>query len=592
MAGQPKAPFYIAVFLVVAGLAAFAAYRVVQNMGRNNAALPDHVGPGHGGHDPVKPDGGKPGPVTQTGIEAADPAGITTVKEYTFKPSERLPAVKGTAAYKKMENNTVRFALNVWAGWAPIIFANNGFKAGKVWKTPDGEDFRVELVLLDNPIEMRDTYAAGNVHIGWGTLDMVPLFVDTFVNASGEPRDSRIMPRVYQQVDWSNGGDGIVCRDTIKTVADLRGKKVALAENSPSHYFLLNMLVAGGLQPGEITPIYTPDAFQAAAAFNADKSIAAAVSWAPDIYKLSEARGNRMLVTTGTANKLIADVWFARADFAQDHPGICEGLVRGIFDAMTDLKQDANKQKVAELMAEGYGLQAADALGMLGDSHSTNWAENYQFFLNQNNPTNFARVWNQANYLYRSQRQLSNPQVPFDQVMDYSIIQKLGAEPKYASQKDEYGVQFAPKPTAEVRGAEEILTNTVIIHFYPNSWEIFKKVTKDEEGKTIEVDYDPKAKFVIDEIGKLAGQFGNARIIIEGHADSSMKGKIPAQMVKELSLNRANAVKQEVIKKFNFDPNKFNVEGFGWDRPADPADPLNQAQNRRVEVKVFTAEAG
>ena len=44
-------------------------------------------------------------------------------------------------------------------------------------------------------------------------------------------------------------------------------------------------------------------------------------------------------------------------------------------------------------------------------------------------------------------------------------------------------------------------------------------------------------------------------------------------MVKELSLQRANAVKESVIKKFKFDPNKFNVEGFGWDRPADPNDP-------------------
>ena len=60
-----------------------------------------------------------------------------------------------------------------------------------------------------------------------------------------------------------------------------------------------------------------------------------------------------MLVTTATANKLIADVWFARADFAKDHPGIIEGLVRGIFDAMDELKKDAAKQKVAELMADG-----------------------------------------------------------------------------------------------------------------------------------------------------------------------------------------------------------------------------------------------
>ena len=79
------------------------------------------------------------------------------------------------------------------------------------------------------------------------------------------------MPRIYQQVDWSNGGDGIVVRDNIKTVADLRGKKIVLAENSPSHYFLLNMLVAGGVQPCEVKMVFTGDAFEAAAAFNGDR---------------------------------------------------------------------------------------------------------------------------------------------------------------------------------------------------------------------------------------------------------------------------------------------------------------------------------
>jgi len=593
MAGQPKLPFYFAVLSVIVVLIAYAVYRA------DVFAPPGH-GEGQGGPGTETIDASKlgasgdadgtDGATAEGSAEAADSAGITTVKEYSFKPSERLPAVKGTAAYKPMKDNTVRFALNVWAGWAPIIHANNGFKAGKAWKTTDGKEFKVELVLIDNPIEMRDSYAAGDVHIGWATLDMLPLIVDGFVDGSGNPRDSRVMPRVYQQVDWSNGGDGIVVRESIKTVTDLRGKRIALAENSPSHYFLLNMLVAGGVQPSEVKMDFTSTAFEAAAAFNGDKNIAAAVSWAPDIYNLSKVKGNRLLVTTGTANKLIADVWFARADFAKDQPDIVEGLVRGIFDSMGELKQDAEKQKCAELMATGFGLPPADALGMLGDAHSTNWAENYQFFVNQNNPTNFARVWTQAYYLYRQIRTIKNQPVPFDQVMDFSIIAKLGQEEKYRSQRDEYTAQFVPKSTTEVRGAEEILTNTVVIHFYPNSFEIYKKITKDQDGKTTEVEYDPKAKYVVEEISKLAGQFGNARIIIEGHTDSSMRGKVPENMVKDLSLQRANAVKQAVVKEYALDPNKFNVEGFGWEHPADLSDPMNQAKNRRVEVKIFTAE--
>ena len=369
------------------------------------------------------------------GQNAESPSGsapVTTVKEYSFKPAERLPEIKEASRYK-LNGNTVRFALNVWAGWAPIILANNGTKAEKIWKTADGEEFKVELVIIDNPVAMLGAYTSGDVQIGWGTVDMVPLFIDGMVDKTGQPKEhfDGTMPRIFQQIDWSNGGDGIVVRDNIKTVADLRGKKLVLAQNSPSQYFALNMLVAGGIQPSEVDMIYTNDAFQAAAAFAADKqkSIAGAVSWSPDIYNLVKpGTGNRMLVNTQTANKLIADVWFARADFAKDHPGIVEALVRGIFDGMVELKKDERKPEVSKLMAAAYNIPADDALAMLNDAHNTNWAENYQFFLNQNNPTNFERVWRQSYYLYRRIGTIQNPQVNFDKIMDFSVIQKLGGD--------------------------------------------------------------------------------------------------------------------------------------------------------------------
>ncbi|MEZ4588174.1 MAG: phosphate ABC transporter substrate-binding/OmpA family protein [Gemmatimonadales bacterium] len=492
----------------------------------------------------------------------------------------------GVSNYKPMQARTVRMALNVWAGWAPVIYANGGFKAGKAWKTPGGQDFKVELVLIDDPVAMRDAYAAGDLHIGWATLDMLPLFLE------GLQRDSRTMPRVFQQVDFSNGGDGIVVRENIRSVADLRGKTIVLAQNSPSQFFVLNALINGGLQPGDVTFKYTQDAFQAAAAFNADKSLSAAVSWAPDIYNLSEVRGNRMLVTTATANKLIADVWFSRADFAKDHPDVIEGLVRGIFDAMEALKEQAAKQEAAKLMAVGYSIPETDALSMLGDAHSTNYAENKEFFLNQNNPANFERIWNTAYFLYRRIGAVGQP-VAFDQVMDFSVIKKLGNEAKYANQKNEYQVQFAPTSAAAIQGeSNEILTKTVVIHFFPNSWDLDKKIEKTVNGRTTEELYDPNTPFVVEEIAELAGQYGAARVVIEGHTDASMQGTVPPALVKELSLNRANAVKEALVRKFpGLDPNQLVTSGVGWDRPADPSDPGNHAKNRRVEVKIYPAEA-
>src|SRR5499426_1796288 len=568
--GQPKPAFYVAVLLVVMGLVGLALWR----------------------YGAIKP-GNEAGRISNEelsqmkgGAEAPDASGITTVKEYKFVAASRLPEVKGIASYKPLADRTVRLAINVWAGWSPMIYANNGFKPGKVWKAAGGKDFKLELVLIDDPIAMRDAYAAGNLHVGWATLDMLPLFLE------GLRKDSRVMPRVYQQVDWSNGGDGIVVRDTVKTMADVRGKTMVLAQNSPSHYFLLNALINGGVQPAEVDFKFTQDAFQAAAAFNADKRLAGAVSWAPDIYNLEKVKGNHMLVTTATANKLIADVWFARADFAKDNPDIMEGITRGIFDAMVDLKSQDSKQKVAKLMAAGYSIPESDALGMLGDAHSTNYAENREFFLNQNNPTNFERTWQTAYFLYKKIGAVTE-QTAFDQVMDFTVLQKLASEAKYASQKNEYDVHFAPASAGSIQGEkDEILTKTIVIHFFPNSWDLNKKVTRNEGGKEVEELYDPNVGFIVEEVGKLAGQFGAARIVVEGHTDGSMKGQVPKSLVQELSLNRANAVKEALVRKFpSLQPNQFSATGVGWDRPADPSDPDNGAKNRRVEIKVYPAEA-
>ncbi|PYR33358.1 MAG: hypothetical protein DMF90_21070, partial [Acidobacteria bacterium] len=134
--GRPKPVFYVAVLLVVLGLVGLAIWR----------------------YGAIRP-GGQAGQISNEelsqlkgGAEAADSASITTVKEYKYVAASRLPEVKGISSYKPMADRTVRFAINVWAGWSPMIYANNGFKPGKAWKTPGGKDFKLGLVLIDDPV--------------------------------------------------------------------------------------------------------------------------------------------------------------------------------------------------------------------------------------------------------------------------------------------------------------------------------------------------------------------------------------------------------------------------------------------------------
>ena len=513
-----------------------------------------------------------------------DFAHVTTVQEYEFVPAERLPAVEGTSDYTwDDENKVVQFPINVWIGWLPIVAANNGFAPNEESIFYKKYGFKVELKLIDDPVAARNAYATGESHVLWGTLDMMVLF------APGLMKDSRTAPRIFQQVDWSAGGDGIVVRDGINSVADLKGKTVVYAQNSPSQYYLNALLISAGVQPASVKSKFTVDAFQASAAFVSDPSIDAVVSWAPDIYNIPEkVPGTKILSTTADANKLIADVWAVRADFAKDHPDIVKGLVAGIFHGMEEVQK--NPGPAIGWMADGYGMSADEVKDMMADAHSTNFAENKEFFLNKRNPTNFEHTWNAISYVYKELGLIDRP-TRFDQVMDFSAIQAIEKEGTFKDQKNEYKTNFAPVSYTKITAEAPILTQELRINFYPNSHNL-KELGRDEFGNAVEGTlYDPLVDKTVQRAGVLAGQFEAARIVVTGHTDASMKGKVPYEAVKELSERRANAVKDELVEKYQFDAAKFVVKGLGWDKPADPEDPNNHFKNRRVEVAVYPPEA-
>ncbi len=543
---------------------------------------------GFGGYVIYKRGMGKGPGQTATGgeapeTEAPDTSGVTTVKEYKYVPAERLPEVKGVSKYKWNENDKVlRFSYNVWAGWLPVIAANHGTKPNTDSIFFKKYGFKVEMVLMDDPINARDAFAAGEVQTLWGTVDMLVLMAPELI------KDSRTAPRIAQQIDWSSGGDGIVVRSQVKSVSDLRGKAVALARNSPSEYYLTSLLLSAGMRPADIHKKYTATAFEAAAAFVSDKKVDGCVSWAPDIYKIPErVAGTRILSSTSDANKLIADVYAVRADFARDHPDIVEGLISGIFEGM-DFVKDSPEQ-AAKWMADAFGMKPDEVMSMRNDAHPTNFAENIQFFLNSSNPTNFERTWKNASYVYRELGSIDAP-VAFDQVMDFSFIQKLQKKGAFANQKDESVAAFTPSSFRKVPAEAPILTQTIRINFYPNSSNPYEPA-RDDLGNAVQGKlFDPNVDATLEQVARLSGQFARAVILIEGHADSSMKGRVPVQAVRDLSLARAEAIKRALIDKFKFDPNKFSVQGKGWDVPADPNDPNNQALNRRVEISVFPPE--
>jgi NitT/TauT family transport system substrate-binding protein len=511
----------------------------------------------------------------------------------TLVERSRIPAVNGVSDYKEERKNgklVVEFPINVWPGWAPIIVANQGLEPNDQSVFYKKYGFYVRLSIVDDPVKARDLFAAGQSHVLWGTLDMIALFAPELV------KDSRTVPVVCQQIDFSAGGDGIVARGDIHNINDLRftggrKKKVVLAQNSPSHYLIMSLLIDAGIDPGDIDFKWAADAPSAAKIFVQDSSYDAFVGWSPDIYVVTDKaglKGTRLVVTTGTANHLIADVWAVRNDFYRDHPDVVAGLVQGIFEGMDMERKDP--KMAAQALAAAFKLPQEDCEKMVGkdggitegDAHLTNYRENAKFFLDPFNPANFEVVWNSASTIYKSLGTISST-VPASKVKASAVL--AGMSEAYKEVRDLSQPTFKPdaltKLTAEA-GAGQVLTKAVMIAFEPNK-------------AVLNAEYDTNLVATLEEIGKLSGRFGNAYIIIEGNTDASRRGIVPTDLVRQLSYDRADAVRRAIIEKYKFDPNKFKVVGNGWDNPlpncTDPSNAEHNRKNRRVEVKVFPLES-
>jgi hypothetical protein len=110
---------------------------------------------------------------------------------------------------------------------------------------------------------------------------------------------------------------------------------------------------------------------------------------------------------------------------------------------------------------------------------------------------------------------------------------------------------------------------------------VSKKITRSVDGKDVEELYDPNVNFVVEEIGKLAGQYVRPRIVIGGPQDGSMPrtGGRKGARCRNCRLNRAELRQEAIVRKFaTLQPETSSrPAGLAGTNPADSSDPDNNA---------------
>lgn len=455
-------------------------------------------------------------------------------------------------------NRPLRVAINTWAGHAPGIVANGGMKPGSaasLYKKKYGLD--VEFKLFEDPSQKLAAFISGDVDVMWDT-------VDSYAREASVLAEKNIKAKAIIQEDWSRGGDGIVSLKSIKSVEDLKGKKIATTQYTPSHWLLLFLLSQSGLTPQDRAEIeknltIVPEAPQAAALFKA-KKVDAAVTWEPDLSGAVTAREDEahILVSTVAATNVIADTLVARQQVIDESPRAIADFVAGWFDAIGVMKEDP--EGTNRIVATELKLAPEDVSGMLSGLKLTAFADNAIFYGLSGPRSSFDALFNGAFVIWRKKGVITKV-VDAADWKDSRFVAALASQ--YKDQKVEESYAFKDKPKVSDRA---IVKKSLSIHFTTGSDEIM-----------------PGSYFTLDSLGDTMLAFGNTYLQVEGNTDS--RGNEPTN--KTLSQKRADAVRAYLVKNFKLEEKRFVTVGKGSANPVASNDSEDgRALNRRTDIKV------
>ena len=306
------------------------------------------------------------------------------------------------AASTSSAADTLKLGYATWVGNGPFFVAlEKGFF--------DEEGVEVELITMDDPKVRMAALQAGRIDAAAAGLDNILFFV--------KPD----LPLQYLLVlDDSKGGDGIIARTEIETIADLKGKQVAYSEGSVSQYLLNVMLRRAGLGIDDIESV-NMKVGDAGSAFVAGR-LDAAVVWEPWLTRARDTDFGHVLMDTSTAPGLIMDVLVARPDLIESRRDEFAAVVRAWYRAVDHLQ--SNPQESNEIMARGTGgwLKDPDVFAeTLTGVEIFGRDRNLDFFGTSENPGEMKMAVQTAIDTWRSFEKLETQLDP-DSLINYTIV--------------------------------------------------------------------------------------------------------------------------------------------------------------------------
>ena len=511
--------------------------------------------------------------------------------------------------------------LITWGGDIGTIMANGNRTVTTPTSIFGKQNLNLQLVRMDDFKKQVQAYIRGDMPYLRGTMGMLSMAAEVL------NKDLRTKPVIIYQHTWSNGGDCLVVKSGINSAKDLKGKTVAVQAYGPHVDYLAKLLRDSGLQMSDITIKWVSDltgSDNSPAEALHDKAVDAAMVIIPDGLMLTSdgkvgtgaegsVKGARIMLSTKSANRIIADVYAVRSDFFKNHRDEVRRFVHGLLLAEQKLKkvfknkgQEKDYHEIVRASAEILLDSAAatgDAAALYGDCEYVGLAGNIKFFSDTNWPRNFEIVGREIQSSFVTVGLLKS-QSPLGQAnWDYHTLAKGLSGVEAVS-----GPRFNPDTVAQVVAKKQAMGTlaegelfSFEVFFKPNQNSFVAASYKDAFGRVVE----------------LASTYGGAVITVEGHSDplgylrkkknkaSEIVLKRIQQAAKNLSMTRGVAVRKSVMdyaesKNINLDQSQFTVIGHGIMQPKSgmcghlPCPPKTKEEwlgNMRVVFRIIQIEA-
>ncbi len=509
---------------------------------------------------------------------------------------------------RPVASGTIKVPMITWGGdVATILAQENGlFKA---------EGLDTQLFVENNFPKQVEMCLSGQTPLLRGTMGMINAAAELFKSRGSELA-------VIYQMTWSSGGDALVARPAIKKPKDLKGKTIALQLYGPHMDYLANILQNAGISPRDVKlkwfselslPTYDPKGriVDPVSAFLEDPSIDAVMCIIPDALNLTSGgtegsgaagsvKGAKIMLSTKTASRVIADVYAVRSDYLQKNRPVIQKFVSALTKSQQSIDTLSKAQRQSLLpKAAQWLFDSAEAVpdveGLLADCSFVGETGNHQFFSGIGTTRSMKKLTEeiQTNFLQMGLINTKTPLNPADfqsrRPEPVLPTTPTEAKPRFDIRKVEQKMSVEPSSWAEAGTLFQ-----VEITFSPNQSDFSSAQYADDFKKALDI----------------SQTYGGALIIIEGHSDplgilQARESRRPAveiqqmeQQAKNLSLLRAQEVRKNFLsycrqQKISLDESQFVAVGMGISSPRynPPRTKEEWAANRRVLFRIKQIEA-